>query len=49
MEQIELRKARDFGELINDSFLFIKGNFKPLLRCSLSWQEHWPGLRITSG
>jgi len=30
---IELSKTRDFGEIIADSFLFIKQNFKPLLSC----------------
>jgi hypothetical protein len=30
---IELSKARDFGEIISDSFLFIRENFKPLLKC----------------
>jgi len=33
MEQtIELRKQRDFGQIINDSFTFLKQNFKPLFR-----------------
>ncbi|SDS02190.1 hypothetical protein SAMN05216490_0393 [Mucilaginibacter mallensis] len=27
---IELRKTRDFGQIINDSFTFFKENFKPL-------------------
>jgi hypothetical protein len=30
---IELSKTRDFGEIISDSFLFIRQNFKPLLSC----------------
>lgn len=30
---IELAKTRDFGEIIADTFLFIKQNFKPLLSC----------------
>ena len=29
---IELAKPRDFGETINDTFAFIKQNFKPLLK-----------------
>jgi len=29
---VELRKVRDFGELISDSFLFTKQNLKPLLK-----------------
>lgn len=29
---IELLKARDFGELINDTFIFIRQNFKPLCK-----------------
>lgn len=29
---IELAKTRDFGEIINDTFVFIKQNFKPLLK-----------------
>ncbi|MGX5687764.1 hypothetical protein [Arcticibacter tournemirensis] len=33
MEQkVELRKVRDFGELINDTFVFTKQNWKPLLK-----------------
>lgn len=31
-EQIEFRKLRELGEVINDTFLFIRQNFKPLLR-----------------
>ncbi|MES2276102.1 MAG: hypothetical protein V4592_08765 [Bacteroidota bacterium] len=30
---IELSKTRDFGEIISDSFLFIRQNLKPLLSC----------------
>ena len=30
---IELSKTRDFGEIISDSFLFVRENFKPLLKC----------------
>ncbi|WP_131538430.1 hypothetical protein [Pedobacter nototheniae] len=29
-EKVEFRKIREFGELIGDTFLFIKQNFKPL-------------------
>ena len=33
MEQIvEFKKAREFGEIIGDTFLFIKQNFKPLMK-----------------
>jgi hypothetical protein len=32
MEKIELKKARDFGELINDTFKFTRQNLKPLLK-----------------
>ena len=31
-ENLELRKVRDFGELINDSFVFLKQNWKPMFR-----------------
>ena len=31
--KIELAKVRDFSAIISDSFLFLKQNFKPLLRC----------------
>ncbi|MGB4776559.1 MAG: hypothetical protein WBP45_15380 [Daejeonella sp.] len=31
INKVEFKKAREFGELISDSFLFIKQNFKPLL------------------
>ncbi len=30
-EKIEFRKVRDFGEIINDTFLFIRQNFKQLI------------------
>jgi hypothetical protein len=30
--KIELLKPRDFGEIVNDTFIFIRQNFKPLLR-----------------
>jgi hypothetical protein len=30
--KIELAKTRDFGEIINDTFVFIKQNLKPLLK-----------------
>jgi len=30
-QPIELRKSRDFGQVINDSFTFFKENFKPLI------------------
>jgi hypothetical protein len=29
---IELAKPRDFGEIINDTFIFVRQNFKPLLK-----------------
>ena len=29
---MELRKLRDFGENINDTFQFIRQEFKPLLK-----------------
>src|ERR1700712_1042725 len=29
---IELAKPRDFGEIINDTFAFVRQNFKPLLK-----------------
>lgn len=32
INKVEFKKAREFGELISDSFLFIKQNFKPLLK-----------------
>jgi hypothetical protein len=31
--KIELLKIRDFGEIITDTFTFIRENFKPLLKC----------------
>lgn len=31
-EKVEFRKIREFGEIIGDTFLFIKQNFKPLMR-----------------
>src|ERR1035437_3649013 len=31
-QSIELRKLRDFGQIINDSFTFLKENFKPLFK-----------------
>ncbi|HEY0245356.1 MAG TPA: hypothetical protein VGC01_07315 [Mucilaginibacter sp.] len=31
--KIELLKIRDFGEIVSDTFLFIKENFKPLIKC----------------
>src|SRR5688500_1783125 len=31
-QKIQLRKLRDFGENFNDTFLFLRQNFKPLLR-----------------
>jgi len=31
-QPIELRKLRDFGQIINDSFTFLKENFKPLFK-----------------
>lgn len=32
VQQVEFKKQRAFGEIINDTFLFIRQNFKPLLR-----------------
>jgi hypothetical protein len=32
MSNIELAKPRDFGEIINDTFIFVRQNFKPLLK-----------------
>jgi hypothetical protein len=32
---LELRKTRDFGQVINDSFTFLKENFKPLFTALL--------------
>lgn len=31
-QPIELRRMRDFGQIINDSFTFLKENFKPLFK-----------------
>jgi len=31
-KKIELSKPRDFGEIINDTFLFVRQNFKPLMK-----------------
>jgi len=31
-EKVEFKKIREFGEIINDTFLFIKQNFKPLMK-----------------
>lgn len=31
--KIELLKIRDFGEIITDTFTFIRENFKPLIKC----------------
>src|SRR5579871_3946578 len=31
-QKVELRKIRDFGENLNDTFLFIRQNFKPLIK-----------------
>jgi hypothetical protein len=30
--KIEFKKLRDFGEVINDTFLFLRENFKPLIK-----------------
>ncbi|WP_316792975.1 hypothetical protein [Pedobacter frigoris] len=32
VEKVEFKKIRDFGEVINDTFLFVKQNFKPLMK-----------------
>lgn len=32
-QKVELRKIRDFSEVLNDTFLYIKQNLKPLLTC----------------
>jgi hypothetical protein len=34
-QKVELRKIRDFSENLNDTFVFIKQEFKPLLICFL--------------
>ncbi len=31
-EKLEFKKLREFGEIINDTFRFVKENFKPLLK-----------------
>ncbi|MBS7566079.1 hypothetical protein KHS38_16850 [Mucilaginibacter sp. Bleaf8] len=36
-QKIELAKARDFGEIINDTFMFVKQNFKPLFKIILTF------------
>ncbi|WP_183564482.1 hypothetical protein [Mucilaginibacter sp. SP1R1] len=35
-QPIELRRTRDFGEIINDTFTFLKENFKPLFTALLA-------------
>ncbi|RZL26942.1 MAG: hypothetical protein EOO96_22340 [Pedobacter sp.] len=30
--KIEFKKIRDFGQIINDTFTFIRQNFKPLIK-----------------
>ncbi|TKC12316.1 hypothetical protein FA048_01475 [Pedobacter polaris] len=35
-EKVEFRKLREFGDLIGDTFLFIKQNFKPLMKSFFS-------------
>ena len=35
-QNIELRKIRDFGENMNDAFLFIRQNFRPLIKSFLA-------------
>ncbi|PWS28061.1 hypothetical protein DHW03_10915 [Pedobacter yonginense] len=34
-EKIEFKKIREFGEIIGDTFLFIRQNFKPLMKAFL--------------
>jgi hypothetical protein len=34
-QPIELRRLRDFGQIVNDSFTFLKENFKPLFKALL--------------
>jgi len=34
-QPLELRRLRDFGQIINDSFTFLKENFKPLFKALL--------------
>ncbi|EDM37454.1 hypothetical protein PBAL39_09931 [Pedobacter sp. BAL39] len=31
-DKLEFKKIREFGEIINDTFLFLKQNFKPLIK-----------------
>src|SRR5688572_17638407 len=31
-QKIEFRKIRDFGEVMNDTFSFVRQNFKPLFK-----------------
>ena len=31
-ENIEFKKRRDFGQVINDTFTFMRQNFKPLIK-----------------
>ncbi|RZL36904.1 MAG: hypothetical protein EOO96_06040 [Pedobacter sp.] len=35
-ENVEFKKIREFGDLIGDTMLFIKQNFKPLMKCFFS-------------
>jgi hypothetical protein len=35
--KIELLKSRDFGEIISDTFIFIRENFKPLMICLITF------------
>ena len=32
-EKVEFKKIREFGDIIGDTLLFIKQNFKPLMKC----------------
>src|ERR1700733_4832534 len=32
-KKVELLKVRDFGEIITDSFIFARQNYKPLIKC----------------
>lgn len=32
IEKVEFRKTRDFGEIVSDTFIFVKQNFKPLFK-----------------
>jgi hypothetical protein len=36
-ENIELGQKREFGDIVNDTFVFIKQNFVPLLKCYLTF------------